>query len=93
MNPDMLLSHSHGTVWFDVSGFGRVKREFRVNSPEELVNRIELSLSVAHQVMVLDVTLTKREAICKPVTIDIRACGIRRVVNLATLEVTLEQTL
>lgn len=92
LNPDMHPALSHGSVWFDVSGFGRLKREFMVNLPELLVAKSDtLALPVAQQIMWLDRTLPKKEHVCKPVKIDIRVAGMRRVYDLVTLEVMFDQ--
>lgn len=92
LNPDMHPDLRHGSVWFEVSGFGRLKRDFMVNLPELLAAQSDqLALPVARQIMLLDRSLPKKEHVCKPVKIDIRVAGMRRVYDLVTLEVMLDQ--
>jgi hypothetical protein len=90
MHPKM----RHGSVWFDVSGFGRVRRDFVVDEPDVLaVNAEQFANDVARQIMLIDRTLPKREENCRPVKIDILGAGVRRVYELDTFKVVLEEPL
>jgi len=93
MNPNLDPSQKHGSVWFDVSGFGRLRRDFVVDEPELLaLNAKSLGNQIAQQVMLLDSTLPKKEHICIPVQIDIRGAGMRQVYDLRTFETIFSQT-
>ena len=92
MNPNLDPHQKHGSVWFDVSGFGRLRRDFVVDEPEFLaLNAKSLGIQVAQQVMLLDRTLPKKEHVCIPVQIDIRGAGMRQVYDLRTFEMLLNQ--
>lgn len=94
MCPDMNPTVRHGSIWFDVSGFGRLRRDFVVNHPDKLFDEaVDLARGVARQVMILDHTLPKKISNCRPVKIDIRSGGKRRVYNLDTLQLIVEDRL
>lgn len=94
LNPDTPRHLKHGTVTFEVSGFGKIQRDFLVNDRELLLqNPKRHALNVAKQIMLLDVSIPKRLAICQPVQIDIRGQDQRRVYELPTFSLVLEETL
>jgi hypothetical protein len=90
MHPDQ----RHGSVWFEVSGFGRIRRDFLVDTPDDLANHPrELAHAVAGQIMLLDARLPKKEHLCRPVKIDILGAGHRRIYDLETFDIVLQQKL
>lgn len=94
INPDMGPDHRHGSVWFDVSGFGRVRRDFVVDYPDILANdMLAHANQIARQIMLIDPTLPKKETNCCPVKIDIVVDGFRRIFEYGTLRILFEQQL
>jgi hypothetical protein len=94
MNPDLPQAMRHGTVTFKVDGFGELKRDFLVDDLLLLQQQPKkLAPVVARQIMLLDKTLPKREAICSPTRIDIVGPGRRLVYDLPTFNVVLDQAL
>jgi hypothetical protein len=94
MNPELPTAQRHGTVWFQVHGFGEQQRDFLVDDIELLTRQPkQLAEVVAKQIMLLDKTLPKREAICKPTRIDIVGPQLRQVYELPTFKLVLRQTL
>lgn len=92
MNPDMHPDRRHGSVWFDVSGFGQQRRDFTVNEPDLLAHNVEkLGMKVAQQIMLLDPSLPKQELYCKPVKIDVVGSDVRRMYELNDRRFLLEQ--
>lgn len=92
MCPDMHPKLRHGTVWFEVSGFGRVRRDFLVDEPEALAKNVEVfAPEVISQIRLLDNTLPKKEKLCKPVMLDILGDGVRRIYRAEDYSVMFEQ--
>jgi hypothetical protein len=94
LNPDLPVTQRHGSVWFNVDGFGLQRRDFLVDDVELLAqNPKQLADSVAKQIMLLDKTLPKRTAICTPARIDIVGSTLRQVYELPTFDLLLKQPL
>lgn len=94
LNPAMPVTMRHGSVWFDVSGFGEQRRDFLVDDRDRLVNHPhQMAQAIANQIMLIDQSLPKREALCKPTRIDIVGTTMRRVYELPTFSLLLEQPL
>jgi hypothetical protein len=92
INPNMHPDQRHGTVYFNVSGFGRLRRDFIVDLPNDLLQAPRrFATDVAQQIMLIDPTLPKREALCRPVLMDIAFGGQKRVLDMATMELQLDQ--
>lgn len=83
----------HGSVVFNVSGFGYTRRDFIVDDPDILHRQTkELAPVVIDQIILIDNTLPKKPANCKPVLIDITVNGCRRIYDGLTFDKLLEQT-
>lgn len=94
MNPDMHPDQRHGSVWFDVTGFGEQRRDFVINEPDRLAKNVEeLAKTVAQQVMLLDPTLPKRDDHCKLVKIDVVGAGMHRMYDPVNRKFLMEQKL
>ncbi len=92
LSPFLPVERRHGTVTFQVSGFGKIQRHFLVDDLLYLEKHPKrLAMAVARQIMLLDPTLPKREDICQPTRIDIVGNDMRRVYDLPTLHLTLAQ--
>lgn len=82
MAPNLSAAQRHGSVWFDVSGFGRLRRDFMVDDPEALFKAPETHAAhLVRQVRLLDKTLPNSEINCRPVKIDLVVCGVRRILD------------
>lgn len=94
LNPHLPTQLRHGTVWFEVSGFGLIQRHFLVDDRDLLVNNVKsFAMKVARQIILIDPSLPKREIICQPARIDIIGTQLRRVLDLPTFRLLLEQPL
>lgn len=94
MNPNLHPAQRHGSMWFEVSGFGRVRRDFTVNHPDLLANNPKkLARKIAKQIMLLDRDLPKKEHLCQAVMVDIIGAGHRRVYDMASFDILLQQQL
>jgi hypothetical protein len=94
MNPSLPMSKRHGSVWFQVDGFGELKRDFLVDDLELLQKQPKkLAPIIARQIMLIDQSLPKREAICAPTRIDIVGHNRRLVYDLPTFHLVLDQPL
>lgn len=92
-NPDLHPSRRHGTVWFEVSGFGKQSRDFTVNRPDVLVLQPRrFAEDVAKQLMLIDPSLPKNERICKPILIDVTFGRTRRIMDMTTMQYQFDQS-
>lgn len=93
LNPLMAPDIRHGTITFNVSGFGEIQKHFIVNDRNRLVDKTKrYAFKIARQVMLLDAQLPKNEEVCVPTRIDIVGTDVRRAYSLPSFTLLLEQT-
>ncbi len=80
MNLDMDIKQRHGVAWFEISGYGVVKRNFMVDNPALLERPSkDVVYDLFRQIAIIDNSLPPLGVSCRPINMDITAGSIRRI--------------